>query len=146
MRPYDSTSILEICSVWWYRITGKNEPNPEHIVFRQNFLKRPCVHKLSMDSQHPCQCEWTNMSASTKPSQWRAFTISDTKAYKKKSVNETSQMGYDKYPHEGKLRERKFTMVIHQKRKAIQISHGVVMKEILFNHYCATSTKGVARQ
>jgi len=56
-------------------------------------------------------------------------------------------MGYDKYPHEGKLRERKFTMVIHQeKRKAIQISHGVVIKEILFNHYCATSTKGVARQ
>ena len=85
MRPYDSTSILEICSVWWYRITGKNEPNPEHIVFRQNFLKRPCVHKLSMDSQHPCQCEWTNMSASTKPSQWRAFTIFDTKAYKKKA-------------------------------------------------------------
>jgi hypothetical protein len=38
-------------------------------------------------------------------------------AYKEESVNETSQMGYDKYPHDGKLREREFTMVIHQKGK-----------------------------
>lgn len=41
----------------------------------------------------------------------------DTMAYKEESVNETSQMGYDKYPHEGKLREREFTMVIHQKKE-----------------------------
>ena len=41
---------------------------------------------------------------------------------KKESVNEASLMGYGKYPHEGKLHEREFTMVIHHTKNAIQIS------------------------
>ena len=71
------------------------------------------------------------MSASTKPSQWRAFTIFDTKAYKKKAWTK---------PHKWDMTSIRmkvnFVSVCSQwsstkKGKAIQISHGVVIKEIL---------------
>jgi hypothetical protein len=57
-------------------------------------------------------------------------------------------MGYGKYPHEGKLRECEFTMVIHHRKECNSdiIEMPFIFIFFLFWYYCAPSIKGVVRQ